>query len=331
MSQYTGLAIRYHETGNPSEVIQGEMLDYPEPAAGKVLIQLLAAPIHPSDFGMIAGSYGRSRDLPAVAGREGVGQVVVRGDGVESVEVGQRVRMPENKGVWQRYVIESADALTCVPDDISVEQAAMAFVNPPTAWRILEDFIQLKPGDWVIQNAANSAVGQCLIQLAHERGLHTLNVVRDAKWEVPLKEMGADVVVLEDSDYFKQLKTLTGGAKPRLGLNSVGGDSVSRIIRCMADAGVVVTFGGMASEPVRFPTRYLIFNDVRLTGFWMDRWYRNASDETRDAMLNAIYAAIRAEKLHCPVDTVYPLEEYKEALAHAASGGRNGKVLFRVD
>jgi len=330
MSNYQGLAIRYHSTGNYVDVIKGDQLEYRDPSPTEVLIKLLSAPIHPSDFGMIAGTYGRLRDLPAIAGREGIGQVVVVGKDVRNVHIGQRVRMPEDAGSWQTYVLAKADTLIIVPDDIPVHQAAMAFINPPTAWRILRDFLPLQPGDWIIQNASNSAVGQCTIQLAHAMGLHSLNIVRDQKWEAPLKAIGADVVVTEDSDYFKKLKELTQGAKPKLGLNSIGGESVVRIIRCMAEGGYVVTFGGMSSDPTRFPTRNLIFDDVRLVGFWMDRWYRKNKPEVRDAMLKDIFSSIREGKLHCPVDTSYPLSAYKEALAHAASGGRNGKVLFEV-
>lgn len=327
MSQYQGLAIRYHETGKPAQVIRAETIEYAEPQAGQALIKFLAAPIHPSDFGMIGGSYGRLRELPAVAGREGVGEIIAVGEGIE-LKPGQRVRMPEEAGVWQKYVLADAQELIQVPTDLPVEQAAQAFINPPTAWRILEDFIELNAGDWIIQNAANSAVGQCTIQLAKARGIRSINVVRDTKWEEPLKEMGADVVVTEDSDYYKKLKVLTGGAKPKLALNSVGGESVTRLIRCMEDGGYVVTFGGMVGDMVRYPTRFLIFNDVRLVGFWMDRWNRTATPEQRQTMYDQIFDAMRNETIRCPIDTSYPLSEYADALSHAASGGRNGKVIF---
>lgn len=308
-----------------------ETLSLENPGSGEVVVKLLASPIHPSDLGMIGGSYGKLRDLPATAGREGAGEVVAIGEGVTDLSVGDCVRMPEDKGTWQSFLCAPAEAFEKIPASLPAEQAAMAFVNPPTAWRLLEDFVDFQSGDWIIQNAANSAVGQCVIQLAHARGLRTINVVRDSKWEEPLKQIGADVVVTEESDYHKKLKEFTGGAKPRLGLNSIGGESVSRIIRCMADGGTVVTFGGMTGEATRFPTRFLIFNDVRLVGFWMDRWFRQASEQDREAMMQSIYEAIRTEKMRCPVDTAYPLSEYKEALHHASSGGRLGKILFKND
>lgn len=325
------IALRYATHGKADDVLTAEPLSYPKPGAGEVAIRLLAAAIHPSDLGMIGGVYGRLRKLPATAGREGVGEIIALGNGVEGWKIGQRVRMPEDRGTWQSVTLAKTDELLAVPSDLPVEQAAMAFINPPTALRLLEDFVELEPGDWIIQNAGNSAVSQCVIQLARERGLRTLNVVRDERWEAPLKALGADIVVTESSDYFKRIDELTASARPRLALNSIGGESVGRLLRCLGDDATLVTFGGMTGEPIRFPTRQLIFNNLRLAGFWMDRWNRQASQQARTQLFETVYAAIRKGKLHCPVDATYPLFEYKNALARAEQGGRNGKVLFKVD
>lgn len=324
-------ALRYHEHGKPQDVLQLETLDLAEPGPGEALVALRAAVLHPSDLGMIGGTYGRLRELPAVAGREGVGEVLAVGQGVVRLNVGDRVKMPE-ESVLAEAVCADADDFEKAPADLPLEMAAMAFINPPTAYRLLEDFVDLQEGDWIIQNAANSAVGQCVIGLAKKRGVKSINLVRDVeKWEGPLKDLGADVVLADGDDFYKQIKDATGGDKPRLGLNSIGGDSVIKMIRSMGEGGVVVTFGGMVGDKVRFPTRNLIFDDVALRGFWMDRWARKASSNERGAMQHAVNDLIRLGAFKISVAEKFPMARAKEAFAEAASGGRDGKVLVTGD
>lgn len=325
----TPLAIRYHSFGKPGEVLVAEPIEVAEPEAGQVCIKLLNAAINPSDMGMIMGSYGKLKELPAVGGREGVGEIVACGEGVSALKVGDWVRMPEDEGCWRSQVTVSAEGLMQVPNDLPAEQAAMAFVNPPTAYCLLKYFGNLKSGDWLIQNAGNSAVGFCVTRLAKHLGLNVICVVRDAaKWETPLKEAGAAHVVAEESGYAKQIKELTGGAPVKLGLNSIGGESVSNIIKCMGESGTVVTFGGMVGDPVRFPTRFLIFNDVRLVGFWMDKWFRTHSAEEANVLMTEVFNLIRDGVFQVPVEKVYPLSEGKEAVIRALQGSREGKVLI---
>jgi len=324
-------ALRYHEHGKPEDVLQLDSIDVSDPGPGEALVALRAAVLHPSDIGMVAGTYGRLRGLPAVAGREGVGEVLAVGEGVARLSVGDRVRMPEDRVLAAASCVD-ADTLEKAPSDLPLDMAAMAFINPPTAYRLLKDFIDLQEGDWVIQNAANSAVGQCVIGLARHRGFKTINVVRDvAKWEGPLKEMGGDVVLADGEDFYKQIQDATGGDKPRLGLNSIGGESVIKLIRSMGEDSVVVTFGGMVGDKIRFPTRNLIFDNLCLMGFWLDRWSRLASAADRGAMQHEVHELIRQGAFQISIAEKYPLAEAKAAFDAAQSGGRDGKVLVTSD
>jgi mitochondrial enoyl-[acyl-carrier protein] reductase / trans-2-enoyl-CoA reductase len=321
------LALRYRETGQPLEVLSLEEVPLPPLLAGMVQLKLLAAPIHPSDFGMIQGSYGKLRSLPAIPGREGLAEVVAVGDGVTEVKPGDWVRFPEDAGTWQSGAVVEAKKLYSMPKDIPLEAAATAWVNPATAWRLLRD-AHLTQGSWVIQNAANSAVGICVIQMAQHLGLRTLNVVRRAELIPELQALGADVVVLEDSGYEKQVKELTQGGHVALGLNSVGGESAIRLIKCLSDGASLITFGAANFEAVRFPTRYLIFNDIQLRGFWMDRWYRQSSRERVQIMMDNLFDLMRKEIIKPIIAESFKLEQWREALS-AANQPRLGKVLFR--
>jgi trans-2-enoyl-CoA reductase len=322
-------ALIFAQFGIPADVLKLVSQEVADPGPREVLLRCLASPIHPSDIGIVLGKYGQLPQLPAVGGREGVAEVVACGEGVTDITVGQRVSVPRGVGAWQTYAVADAEDLFHIPSDIPLEMAAMATVNPPTAWRLLRDG-NLSKGDWVIQNAANSAVGLHVIEMARHLGLKTLNVVRREELLEPLKGLGADAVVLEESGYEKDVASITGGEPVLLALNSIGGESAVRLVRALSDGGQHVTFGAMQFEKVRFPTRELIFHDISLRGFWMDQWMRQNSRPRIQVMFDKIFDLMRKGEIRPSVEATYSLAEWSEAFA-SASRPRLGKILFRMD
>jgi len=328
VANYSINTLRYERYGVPAEVLQEAKVELQSPSAGEALVALRYGAIHYSDLGLINGTYGKLQKLPKVAGREGVGEVVAVGSGVDNLKIGAMVRMPEDAGVWREAVVAKAVELYPIPAGVPAEQAALAFINPPTAWRMLRDFVRLERGDWLIQNAGTSAVAVLVAQLSRHLGYNCISVVRDAKVAETLLKAGAAKVVAEDSGYEKNAAKLTGGAPIKLALNAVGGESVGRLCRAVGLGGVVVTYGGVTAEPMKFPTRYLIFNDIQLRGFWLDGWARTHSVEEMGAMMDELFSLIRKGVLAQPVVGKYPLSEWRTALEHAFRPGHGGKVLF---
>ena len=154
----------------------------PALADGEVLVAVEAAPINPSDVLTLTGDYGMLPPLPAVGGNEGVGRVAALGaapDGQpQHLSVGDLVLLPVGAGTWRSHLLADARRLVALPAGADPLQLSMLTVNPATAALLLSEFVALQPGDWVVQNAANSAVGGYLVQLARARGLRTVNVVR---------------------------------------------------------------------------------------------------------------------------------------------------------
>ncbi len=322
------IAAIHHSYGKPDEVVNAEVIETPALGKGQALVKLLRASINPSDLGMIGGSYGRLRPLPAVAGREGVGEVVELGEGVTSIKVGALVQLPPEPGAWTQYQVCDASELVEIPAGLPLDMCAMAFINPPTALCILESFEDLKEGDWFIQNGAGSALGYFAIQMCKARGIKTVNMLRNAESKrAELEAIGADIVVDEAEFDAKKIKAETGG-KLKLGLNQIGGNSVSNMIKAMGDSATVVTIGGMVGDPVRFPTRFLIFNDLRLRGFWWDKWQREHSKEEVAAIYKKIFDMIADGTLKAPVDSVFKIQDIKQALERAQTNSRLGKVMI---
>jgi trans-2-enoyl-CoA reductase len=172
-------AVQFSRTGVPSEVV--ELIDMETTAVGDddALIDVEAAAINPSHLLTLSGNYGVQPELPAVPGAEGTGIIGEVGRNVTNVAIGDRVMIPPYTGTWrQQVVVKAADIAVKFPSEGDAIQMAMIMANPPTAWLLLKTVVDLQPGDWVIQNAGNSAVGQYVMQLAKIYGFKTVNVVR---------------------------------------------------------------------------------------------------------------------------------------------------------
>jgi len=318
----------YETHGNPADVLRVETRPWPTPAADEAVVRMSAAPINPADLNQIEGKYPVRAELPATPGFEGAGVVVELGADVHGLTSGTLVVLPHNVGTWRDAVAVKAEDLVVVPDGIEPVQAAMLKINPLTAWRLLHDYVHLEKGDWLIQNAANSAAGRDVIQIAHELGYKTVNVVRRAELIQELRAEGGDVVLVDDDNLREEVKTGTGGASIHLGLNSVGGDSALRLANCLAPGGTLVSFGAMSLQPLKIPTGLLIFKDLRFRGIWINKWYDNATPPERMQTFQPLFDMARHGLLKTKVEKAYPLSEAKAAVAHAAQGKRSGKIVF---
>lgn len=313
--------------GTPSEVARcADVPDVGAPAADEVVFDVLAFPINPADMWFCRGSYRLKPPLPATPGAECVGRVTAVGAAVAHVKPGDLVINLQRENWTQRRKVKGDDAIP-LPAGIDLAQAAMVRINPPTALLMLSDFVDLGPGDWVIQNVANSAVGRLLIVLARQKGLRTVNVVRRPELAAELEALGADVVLADGIDLAERVVRATGGARLMLGIEAVGGAATGRLVDCIATEGTVVHYGSMSGEDPTVARSNFIYRGIKLTGFMLGRGLAKRSAEQIRALYADLAAQVMAGRLSAPVDTVYPIEEIRDALRHADKGGRNGKIL----
>ncbi|XP_067675917.1 enoyl-[acyl-carrier-protein] reductase, mitochondrial-like [Haliotis asinina] len=339
-SSLTSHQIIYKKFGDPRQVLEKtEVQVQTSVQKDEVLIKMLMAPVNPSDINMIEGTYFIRPPLPAVVGNEGVGEIIGKGEAVSDLNIGDWV-IPADSGwgTWRSYAVAPRSTVFKVANDIPVDSAATLLVNPPTAYRMLKDYVDLNPGDIVIQNGANSAVGQCVIQLAKHWNFTTINMVRDRP-DIDqlihyLTDLGADHVVTEKfcrspemKDFMKSLPS-----QPKLGLNCVGGSSSTEMLRYLGQGAKMITYGGMSRKPIVVPTGALLFKEIKLEGYWNTEWNkRNRDSQVRDDMYRDLCQMIRDKHFKNPVSDNIPLDQYDKAVAESLESFKGTKKILVMD
>ncbi|KIO05740.1 hypothetical protein M404DRAFT_140165 [Pisolithus tinctorius Marx 270] len=315
-------AVVYRKNGDPSEVLSLLTFpDLPPPPPNTANVRFRLSPINPADINVIEGVYPAkpvpfdllSQDAPLyVGGNEGLAEVVQVGEGVRELRKGDWVVMTKPQmGTWTSARNVDVRNVLKIPSDLGEAQAAtltvhdVPKVNPPTAYNMLHDFVKLEKGDWVVQNGANSAVGQAVIQIAAAKGWKTLNFIRDRE-DVEsltgyLKDLGATQVAtynqLSDKGFKDQIKTWTGGRSIRLGLNCVGGRATTMMARLLGQDAHLVSYGAMSKEPLSLPTSLFIFKNLTCHGFWQTLWYNRKSRQERERLMENLVGLMRHGKV----------------------------------
>ena len=322
-------ALVQHQFGDPAEVLAVEEVELPEPGPGQVRLKVVLSPIHNHDLWTVRGDYGYKPELPSRAGTEALSVVDALGEGVTGVEVGQRVVTASVFGVWSEYVIAPAAALIPVPDAVADEAAAQIISMPLSAASLLE-YLDVSEGDWIVQNAANGAVGRLVAQLAASRGVRVLGLVRRAAGVDELAAVGIHDVVATDADGWRdRVAEITGGASIRAGVDSVGGAAAGDVTSLLGENGTLVVFGAMASPTMEIPSGDVIFRQLTVRGFWGSKVSAAMDPAHRVELIREIITLVAQGKLDLPVSQIFPLEQIADASRLNFEPGRVGKVMLR--
>lgn len=315
--------------GDPAEVLSVQEVPDPRPGPGQALVRVVLSPIHNHDLWTARGSYGFKPEMPARAGTEAVGVVEELGEGVQGLEVGQRVATGGSFGAWAELIVAPAAGLVPVPDGMPDEAAAQLISMPFSAIALL-DSLEVSAGDWIVQNAANGAVGRLVAQLAEARGVNVLGLVRRTAGVEELREQGIGrVVATDDDDWRDRVREVVGDAPLVAGVDSVGGRAAGDVVSLLAEDGVLVVFGAMASPTLEIGSGDVIFKQVVIKGFWGSKVFPAMARDKRAALMGELVEGIAAGTLTLPVEEVYPLEEIADAARANEAPGRRGKVMLR--
>ncbi|MBM4216469.1 MAG: zinc-dependent alcohol dehydrogenase family protein [Gammaproteobacteria bacterium] len=315
--------------GEPRSVLRVVDVAAEQPEPEEVIIRMEAAAMHIADLRTIAGAEGFRYPLPRTPGYEGIGRVVRVGERVISIRVGDRVFPALGSGTFREEVRCRADACMAAPEGDAL-QLSLLTVNGPTAWVLLEDFARLCSGDWLIQNAANSSCGRYVVQLAHRRGLRTINVVRRTDLVDEMTSSGADLVLLDGPDLAERVEKVLGGAPIRLGIDAVAGEATQRIAECLASDSPLICYGAMSGEPCKLDFYLMFRRGIMLQGISFVRQLRHRTPAQVRQIYSELASLMASGGLIAPIAGVFPLNNILEACDLAARTGndRNGKVII---
>lgn len=319
-----------HETfGEPWDVLTVEDVTVPEPGEGEVRIRTLMSPIHNHDLWTIRGSYGFKPELPARAGTEAVGVIDALGEGVEGLSVGQRVAAGGTFGVWAEYFTAAAAGLIPV-DEAAADDVAAQLVAMPFSTLALLDWLDLKEGDWILQNAANGAVGRLLAQLAPTRGINVVGLVRRDAGVDELAEQGiTQIVSTETAGWEDRVAEITGGAAITAGIDSVGGESSNQVLSQLGEEATLVIFGAMAGGTMELNSGAIIFKNVTVKGFWGSRVMGSLAPQRRGELFTELLTRVQDGSISLTTEAAYSFEQVREAAQANFVPGRTGKIMLR--
>lgn len=326
-------AIVFDQFGPPAEVLACRDVPTPTPGRGEVLVRMRASPVNPSDIMYIQGRYGIRPRLPATPGFEGVGVVESSGGGLLGwFRKGKRVAViNDGRGNWAEYTLTKARQVIPVPDDIPDEQAATFFVNPATALVMTRDVLRVSRGAWLLQSAAGGELGKMVIRLGRRLGFRTMNVVRRREQVDELKRLGADAVLVEsDGPVDEQVRKLTDGAGVRYALDPVGGATGSAVIASLGEGGRCLLYGSLSDEAISLHPRRLLSAAIHVEGFWLAAWVRQQRVLRLLRLFREVRELMREGVLRSDIAATYPLEQISQAMTHATSMGKGGKVILRM-
>lgn len=319
-------ALQYSRYGEPLDVI--ELVDLPEPGPiqpHEVLIEVLFTPINPYDLNSASGRV-LGPAFPASLGTEGVARVLEAGSEVDAVKPGDLVFVPGGgSNAWRERLAVPAATMFPLPAGADLQQLSMAAVNPTTAGVMLDGIVDLHPGDWIVQNAGNSAVSACVVAYAKARSLHVISLVRRPEAVAEAAALGSDLVFVEGKELKAQVAE--AGVKPnaRLGLDGVGGRSAMSVASLLGFGGTVAAYSAMSGEPALISPMDSIFRDIRYRGVFLGHPHVRNSEGFGKALREGL-SLIMAGKLTVPVGGVYRLEDYRDAIAQS---GRGKKILLK--
>ena len=292
----------------------------------EVLIAVLFFPINPADLLLVEGMYSTSPpSLPSPIGAECVAKVIKVGKKVRKFKIDDIV-IPLTRNNWiERIKIEEVNLIK-IDKNIDLLQASMLKVNPASAYLMLNNYVKLKQNDTIMQNAANSGVGNYIIQLSKLYKINTVNIIRRKEAALNIKKIGAKEIVV-----YNKKKCLKIKHKVKLIIDAVGGENLDDLASYLEDHGTIINYGLLSGKKNKINPRKLIFNNICIKGFWLSLWLQKMSYTEKKNLYKHLSELVKNKYLYTKIEDIYHIKDIKTAVKTANSYKRSGKILVSFD
>ena len=324
------LSLKLTHYGCPEESLK--LIECPEESPGpeEAIVHIDAVGMHIADS-LTARGTEKLKTVPCIPGFEGVGSVKKVGAKVVGLREGDKVLLPMGTGAMTQQLKITASSLTKVPEPYAPdEQLALITVNGFTAYFLLRDYLPLKEGDWVIQNAANSNVGRYLIALAKKEGFRTLNIVRRKSLIPELIELGATEVILDSDHMNKETLEKIHSKNIKLGIDAVAGEATEKLANSISEEGLIVNYGTVTKEMCHISFWSLFRKKITLRGMSTLNGFESRTEERVKEIHQNLAVLANESLLQTKIAAKYGIEDYLKAYNHIDRTGieRDGKIVL---
>jgi NADPH:quinone reductase-like Zn-dependent oxidoreductase len=315
-----------HQFGKLEDVIEIETNDLPICGPDDVLIKMEYAPINPSDIITISGAYRGRTQLPFHPGFEGVGLVHQTGANVSHLKTGERVMPIRQAGTWQKFQLAKAKNCFKMNKNLLPEDAAMSYINPMTALKMVDEITKVDHSMQVLVNAANSEIGHIIINLSLKLGAKVTTLARSDRSITELNRAFGDKISIQNEDAFIKSKT---DQSFNVMFDAIGGPKAEELAASLKTGGMIVHYGLLSGVPIS-PKLHQQRPDIALNLYWLRNWVHSAPHEDIQQLFDKTAKLILDGTITTRVFKTLGLDEIKSAAKILDDPNRSGKVLLKL-
>src|SRR5262245_12284150 len=325
--------VRFHKTGGP-EVLVIEEVDLPPPGPNEVQIRIHALGLNRAESMFRSGQYLEEPKLPGRPGYEAAGTVAAVGPAVKGFKIGEAVSVVPSfslneYGLYGDRANVPATAVVHHLDTLSWVEAAAIWMQYLTAYGALIDIAALQSGDTVLIPAASSSVGLAAIQIANMVGAVPVALTRRSSKRQALLDAGATAVVAtEEQDLVREVLQLTDGKGARVVFDPVGGPTVAKLTKAMANRGILFIYGALSPEPTPLPVKDVLGKSLTVRGYMLKEITSNPERLKRAERF--VTDGLASGSLKPVIAKTFPLEQIVEAHRFLESNEQFGKIVVTV-
>ena len=307
-------------------------IDIPTPSEQEVLIKVKAAGVNRPDILQRQGLYKVPSDASPIMGLGVAGEIVEVGKNVTKTKIGTQVCALVPGGGYAQYVLTNEAHCFPVPKGLSMEEAAGLCECLFTVWINVVKLGQLKENERFLVHGGSSGIGMFAIQVAKQLGATVLTTVKNEEKSDFCYSLGADKVVqYSKQDFYKIFKSNKEGQDIDLILDMIGGDYFEKNIGLLNEEGRLVNIAFLKGNSVKLDLSKLMMKRINLTGSTLRPRTTEFKSKIAEELRETVWPLLDTQKIRVHVDSIFPLEKFKDAHIRMENGNHLGKIILSLD
>lgn len=321
-------AVLFEGSGGP-EVCKMTTTERPVAQPGEVLIKVAAAGVNRPDVMQRMGLYPPPEGASPIPGLEVAGTIEALGDSSSIWKVGDAVVALLTGGGYAQYAVAPAQQVLPWPKGLSAQEAAGIPETFFTVWSNLFQRAYADEGDALLVHGGSSGIGSTAIQLAKSFGLTVFTTAGSDEKCAFCKKLGADYAINYKTDAFEGvIKDLTNGRGVDIVLDMVGGDYLSRNVKCMAENGRHVTIAFLRGPKTTLNLTPILRKRLTLTGSTLRPRSAEFKGVVAKELHDMVWPLLEDGSIKPVVDSTFALDQADKAHALMDSSTHMGKIIL---